>query len=592
MKPPRFLLAISIFAIVFLTFSRLCLCRFTWWDDQQTIHENPRLNPPTWQTIEYYWTTAGEQSTMGLYIPATYTVWAGLAAIARLDHPDADGVTLDAWVFHTANVVIHALTAVAVFLMLLRLFDDGTRTQTPALRYSEEPDDSPSDPGLRSTSRPASTDIVAALGALLFALHPVQVETVAWASGTKDLLCGFFVVLSLLMYVRSVQIASVDPHHRWPRRWRYLLGFFFFILAVLSKPTAVVTPVMALIIAALLLRQTPRRAIVSLLPLFVLMIPSMIITKLVQPGTWQSPLPMWTRPLVAADAITFYLAKLLWPMHLCVDYGHGPQAIWNSGLIFWTWIIPAVIAVALWRWKTPTALASAGLFVLPLIPVLGFSSFEFQQISTTADHYLYLPMLGIALLGTWALMRIQSRWKFSVAGLILVSLGARSVLAEPVWQDTRTLFLHTLAINPNSVASTDTLGFFAGREARRNPDRLAARKQFEESIGWYQRSLQHAPDSVPSVYNLALDYQAIGDNPKAIALMHSIIEIQPHLPAGLRVSPMDLAKRLYDFPDLPDAVDVLDQILLHDPTNRLALQMRQAAIERMRKADTRITPRN
>jgi protein O-mannosyl-transferase len=285
--------------------------------------------------------------------------------------------------------------------------------------------------------------------------------------------------------------------------------------------------------------------------------------------------------LVATDAMAFYLCKIVWPMHLCVDYGHGPQSIWDNRMIFWTWVLPAVIAIALWRWKNRIANTAAAIFLLPLIPVLGFVGFEFQQISTTADHYLYLPMLGVAILATLLLTRITSRWKYPSTGAILIALCVRSIFAEPVWQNTRTLFLHTLEVNPDSVVSTDTLGFFAGREARRTGDPTESKKKFDESISWYQQSLQKQPNSVPSIFNLALDYQAIGDNKTAMQLMHRIVEVQPLLQPGLRVDPMDLAQRLYDFPDLPEAMNYLDQILASDPTNRNAMVLRLKIIHRL-----------
>jgi len=280
-----------VFVLTFVTFARLISCDFTWWDDQETISENPKLNPPTWNAVRYYWTNAGEHETMALYVPMTYTVWSGLAVLAHRDHPDDQGLMLNAWVFHAANVLIHACTAVIVFQLLLRLLGN---------------------------------DIAAALGALLFALHPVQVESVGWISGTKDLLCGLLSASALLMYVRSVQLKTDDPHQRWPSRRRYLLGLLFFILAMLSKPTAVMVPLMAAVIGIFLLDRPLKQTIISLIPWFVVMIPCLIWTQKFQPAPWASPLPVWARPAVAADAIAFYFYMLVYPIHLCIDY--GPQS--------------------------------------------------------------------------------------------------------------------------------------------------------------------------------------------------------------------------------------------------------------------------
>ena len=151
----RWMLRFAIFAITFLTFSRLTACDFVFWDDQATIQDNPRLNPPSWDTVWFYWTTASEEKTMGLYVPVTWTVWTGLASISHLI---SRGI-LNPSLFHATNVLLHSITALLVFELLMELFG--------AL-------------------------IPAVIGALLFALHPVQVETVGWASGTKDLLCGLF----------------------------------------------------------------------------------------------------------------------------------------------------------------------------------------------------------------------------------------------------------------------------------------------------------------------------------------------------------------------------------------------------------------
>lgn len=554
MNPRRILIRMAIFAIVFLAFARLTICQFTFWDDQATIHQNFRLNPPSFKTLAYYWNLnqAGEQTTMGLYVPVTYTVWSALAMFAQLDRPDAQGITLNAAYFHTANVAIHALTAVLVFQLLLRLFN---------------------------------SDVAAAIGALLFALHPVQVESVGWISGTKDLLCGFFSVSALLMYVRSVQVRSDLPRAHWPSRWRYLLGLLFFVLAMLSKPTAVVVPLMAVSVAVLLLDRPPKQVLISLLPWFVAMIPCLIWTKIVQPATWQSPLPLWARPAVALDAIAFYLYKLVWPIHLCVDYGHNPQAIVDNHQIYFSWILPALVLVVLWRQRSRCVTAAALLFLLPVVPVLGFSSFEFQKISTTSDHYLYLSMLGAAVLMTWAMVQIKSRWKFPAAIVILVLFCIRSILQEATWYDTRTVFYHALDLNPKSVVSSDGLGYLTGREARRlraPADHDKARALYDQSIAWYQRSVKYAPDSVPSIYNLALDYEAIGRPDIGRQLMHHIVELQATLPPRMRVDSIDLGRLLYDFPDTQGAIDWLDQVLRTDPGNRQALMLRQEAIERLR----------
>src|SRR5687767_10037653 len=106
-----------VFVVVLLTFARICTHEFSDWDDPWTIHHNPRLNPVSWSSVKYYWT----RPEYGLYMPGTYTVWAGLAKLAWLSEQDELGIQLNPWVFHTTSVLLHACGAVALFALLRRL---------------------------------------------------------------------------------------------------------------------------------------------------------------------------------------------------------------------------------------------------------------------------------------------------------------------------------------------------------------------------------------------------------------------------------------------------------------------------------------
>ncbi|MGH7180101.1 MAG: hypothetical protein ACREJC_22175, partial [Tepidisphaeraceae bacterium] len=133
--------AIVVAVATLLCFAPLCAHEFSWWDDWANIHQNKLLNPPTWKSLGHYWTHAEH----GLYMPVTYTVWTGLATIARVGSPDASGISLNPWVFHTANVIVHVISALLAFAILVRLLN-----------------------------RERSQGVWAAcLGALVFALHPV-----------------------------------------------------------------------------------------------------------------------------------------------------------------------------------------------------------------------------------------------------------------------------------------------------------------------------------------------------------------------------------------------------------------------------------
>jgi hypothetical protein len=176
---------------------------FTTWDDADTIARNRDLNPVTAASFGHFWTRAQAD----LYVPVTYTVWGVLAPIARLSQPG----TLSPGVYHTFNLLVHVGSVVLVYALLRRL----------------------------TTRQWAS-----AVAAGVFAVHPVQVETVAWASGTKDLLAAFFALAALKVYVAS------GPRLR---SREYLFSVGFFLLALLSKPSVVALPLAGLAISSSLI---------------------------------------------------------------------------------------------------------------------------------------------------------------------------------------------------------------------------------------------------------------------------------------------------------------------------------------------------
>ena len=234
------LLRLLIAIITLATYARLLSCDFTQWDDPQTVWQNPRLHPPTLKTIQYYWTTAGSDAPMGLYIPVTYTFWTILAKIAGIRPA----------IFHAANIALHILAALAMFELLRVL-----------VRH----------------------DLAAFAGALLFALHPVQVESVAWVSITKDLLCGLLSLLALWQY-------TLYAEQRLHKRRHYTIGLLCFILAMPSSPTGIVVPLMAGAIDLFFLRRQRNTVLKSLWPWLVLMLPCAIWTLSSQPASWLSPL--------------------------------------------------------------------------------------------------------------------------------------------------------------------------------------------------------------------------------------------------------------------------------------------------------------
>src|SRR6266568_266030 len=339
-----------------LVFGRIATNDFTYWDDAGTIHHNPRLNPPTAKNVLWYW----GHSELGLYMPVTYTVWGALAAVARLDAPDEFAIALNPWLFHAASLIVHVGSVILVFRILRRL---------------------------------SGREGASFAGALVFALHPLQTEAVAWASGLKDLLCGFFALMAVWEYMKFLDESS-------QRRWvDYAGAVIAFVLSMLSKPTGMLTPILGGIVAYWGLRRPVKQIAMTLGPWLILSVGCGVLAKIIQPALGVPVTALWTRPLIAGDVLMFYLGKLIAPFRLSVDYGRRPVDVAHSWVVYVAWIVPAMLAIAIWRVREsqPLAVAAGLIFLGGLLLVLGLVPFLMQYYSTVTDHYLYLPMLGVAL---------------------------------------------------------------------------------------------------------------------------------------------------------------------------------------------------
>jgi tetratricopeptide (TPR) repeat protein len=465
---------VALVLVTLFTFGGLFRAEFTSWDDYGTVARNAHIASPTADSLAWLWT----HPHMDLYVPVTYTLWWALSALAG--GPNAA-------LFHGTNVALHAAAAVVLFLLIRRL---GAKA------------------------------LPAFLGAALFALHPVQVESVGWVSGLKDVLCGLLSLVSVWQYVkyatsdavsetnprsprsviprepqategsrdgnsasplpevpRSASLPRDDdlrqsggsPNARTRDAWsdkrkHYAIAAAAFLLALLAKPTAVVVPAVAFVLDVLVLRRPVRRSVLALGPWLLPAAACLLWTKAVQPAHYAAAsVPVQYRPLIAADALAFYLYKLAWPAQLAVDYGRTPERVLANGWLYYTWVAPAAVALLLlWRRRDRWLLAGAALFVLGLAPVLGLVRFDFQLISTTADHYLYLPMAGVALALAAVADRLSRRTPagqgFTVAAVVvLLALAVRSAVQTTHWHDTVALFQHNLDVNPNSWVSHNSL---------------------------------------------------------------------------------------------------------------------------------------
>lgn len=425
----RFLPALLIL-IVLGVYALVMGAEFIGWDDPTNVSDNPVLKLSGTQAIERFWSQPYDK----LFIPVTYSVWTMIATVGTISTPGG-GLEFNPFIFHAANVILHALATVLVY-QILRL-------------------------RIRSAW-------ACGAGALLFAVHPMQVEAVAWVTAMKDVLSGALALCAIWLFLVSTETpnaigdsAILEPDRSGDQsiRWgTYICSLLLFLLSLLAKPSAVAAIPIVLILYWLGPHRRWRRVGALILPWLVMALADVLVTHAVQPiatpadgGRW------WLRPLIAGDALAFYVYKLFVPIRLGLFYGRTPSAIIENGSIWLTWIMPAlVLGVIIWlgrkrRWPT----ASALLFIAGVLPVLGLVPFTFQAYSTVADHYLYLSMLGPALalamvVSIAGMVRAKAavvRWAVVVVLLILAGL---TVVQTRYWHDSIALFSHAYAVNPHS----------------------------------------------------------------------------------------------------------------------------------------------
>lgn len=453
---PALMAGIALVAAV--SFSPALRAGFLNWDDDINFTANPFLNPPTAASLRYLWT----HPYKGLYVPLVYTSFA-LEVWVGGGRP---------WLVHGTNIVLHILSALSVFGILLLLMPRGMSSRSWAF--------------------------ACAAGALVFAVHPIQVEAVAWVTGRKDTLSGLLALAALWQYlkldmagagrwpVRAPDRSAPQPEgcSGWmgqgapPRRIlsgslranaRYALATCCFVLALLAKPSAAALPIVAFALDWWGSRRPAVAAGAALAPWFGLAAVWSVIASLVQKPSAvlvQSLPPFWMRPLVAGDAVLFYLRKLFIPVHLLPIYGRVPLSV--SPL--WGGVALGIVAAAGWfALRKRTLLGGAvAVFAGALLPVLGLVPFAYQIYSTVADRYAYLPMLGAAIAASLAVGAAAGRWKrlqwlvWGAVAVIVAALAALTFRQCSIWRGSESLWTYTIRMNPGIPAAHVNLGVVRG----------------------------------------------------------------------------------------------------------------------------------
>lgn len=501
-------------ALTFIVFCWSIAFPFIALDDAKHIWQNPYVLHFSIDNLLQFW----KAPYYGLYVPVVYNFWAFLAWLTQLMNLKNETTSLAAPLFHFTNVMLHVFNTYLCFQF--------TKLIMAKWRSSLILKDSFSDEKL---------SLLVILATLPFALHPLQVESVAWASGLKDVLSTTLGLVALLSW-SSWNSWSVEATHSRKNKkvaktffWENsapIIFYLAFTLAFLTKPNTVVLPLIILFLSWMFSPAQIARVTRRLLPVFAISLWVIIKTKQSQPDMrLEFTLQLFERPFVAAASIGFYFAKFLAPWPLSPDYGLTPVKLLHHDLVIVLYTVfllfSALLAFALKKGTRLFALGSA-MVLIGYLPVLGLIPFEFQNLSTVADRYFYfLPSMGLGIILANFFFRISEKpLKMSLATMALI-WSALSFFQLSHWRNNEALFQQTLSTNADSYLSLNNLGL----QAIRSGDFSSAEK-------WLKRALEVKPEYLAAVANLGVVYFKQQNYNRAIEFYTQALEKLPPAGAG------------------------------------------------------------
>ena len=475
------LVTIVVVLAIFCAHHRVFSAKALSFDDEEVILRNQLVQHPSMESVKRFFGEVFRSSVVrGYYRPLTLTsLMLDWEMGARPDNLR---------VFHRTSLALHVGSTVLLIMLCYQLF-----------------------------RRPW---IAAAVG-LLFGLHPITVEPIAWVMERKTLLAAFFAFAALNAYVRFAMVGTNKL---------YAVTLVMFLMSLLSKPTSTPLPLIMLLMSYWPLKRFSRRAVVEIIPFLVLSILfaalACICEQKTNPLTLPAKLSPLHLPLRLCWLTVFYPCKILLPIHMTSVYMlpdpldlTNPMVIAAAAGAFM--LIMAVIFSAR---RTPAIWVGTLIFYLGLAPTMGFVGYSWVSAS---DKYLYLPAVGLVLILAWLLDGITTGGNertrrvrqvvtavVVLAAAVLLGLGTHRYLQK--WKDTGTLARYMFNLAPDSPQLNYTMGLVLYKE-----------NKLDEALAYYRKSLDLDANFSSSYYAMGVVLKAEGRVAEAITSYRRALELKP-----------------------------------------------------------------
>ncbi len=485
-------------------------------DDDVYLRSVYLIQNPGWDAVQRAFGEILEPSVPGYYEP--------LSLLSLMADYAMGGRPENLRPFHRTSLALHAANTVLIAVLLYMLF--------------RQP-------------------YTAAMGALLFGVHPLTVEAVALVAQRKAVLAPFFSLLSLILYV---QYAS-------RRRWGLLTASVIaYVLALLSKPTSTPLPVLLVLLDFWPLRRLSPRALLEKVPYVVIGAASAAVTFLATRGTCSVTVPPLSHvPVRIGYLVAFYLGKIAWPVRLSSVYSlPEPFLLGNlqvRAAVLGTTALLIVLAFSL-RW-TRALLTGWLFFFAAILPVLGVVGYTWVA---AADKHVYLPAVGLLLPLAYVLTRLwggseppsgAARPKLicrTVVTAAVLAVGAAEASATRAylsyWSDTERLYRHMIDVAPDSIYPRNNLAVALVQQGR-----------IDEAIAIYREALQVAPPTAQTRTNLAAALGQRGRYEEAAAEIREALRLDPNYADAYNIQGNLMLSR----GDLAGAIAAYDTALRLDP---------------------------